>query len=104
MVTTINPSDQSITQYNLQTGGANNLLNSVAPSATSGIPVIRQGSSSQPIFGTAAVAGGGTGKTTQPAYSLVCGGTTTTGNFQAVAPVAAGQVLVSGGTSALPAF
>jgi hypothetical protein len=61
MPTTINPSDQTITQYNIQTGGASNLLNNVAPSATSGVPVISQGSSSQPIFGTAVVAGGGTG-------------------------------------------
>lgn len=64
MVTTLNPSDQTITQYNIQTGGANNLLNNVAPSATSGIAVISQGASSQPIFGTVVVAGGGTGAVT----------------------------------------
>lgn len=104
MATTINPSDQTITQYNIQTGGANNLLNNVAPSATSGVPVISQGASSQPIFGTAVVAGGGTGVATMTAYALVCGGTTTTGAVQNVADVATGQVLVSGGVSALPAF
>lgn len=104
MPTTINPSDQTITQYNLQTGGANNLLNNVAPSATSGVPMISQGSSSQPVFGTAVVAGGGTGNTSQAAYSLVCGGTTTTGAFQSVADVATGSVLISGGTTALPSF
>ncbi len=64
MPTTINPSDQTITQYNIQTGGASNLLNNVAPSATSGVPVISQGSSAQPIFGTATVPGGGTGAVT----------------------------------------
>jgi hypothetical protein len=63
MATTINPSDQTITQYNIQTGGASNLLNNVAPSATSGVPIISQGSSSQPIFGTAAIGGGGTNAT-----------------------------------------
>jgi hypothetical protein len=94
----------AITQYNVITGGASNAPNSVAPSATSGVPLISQGSSSQPVFGTAVVAGGGTGNTSQTAYSLVCGGTTTTGAFQAVADVATGSVLVSGGTSALPAF
>lgn len=52
------------TQYNILTGGASNTVNSVAPSSTSGVPVISQGSSSQPVFGTAAVAGGGTGSTT----------------------------------------
>lgn len=53
---------------------------------------------------TVDVAHGGTGVASQPAYSLVCGGTTTTGAFQSVADVAVGQVLVSGGTAALPAF
>ncbi len=64
MATTINPSDQTITQYNIQTGGASNLLNNVAPSATSGVAVISQGASSQPVFGTVVVAGGGTGAVT----------------------------------------
>jgi|SRR5580658_4093489 hypothetical protein len=64
MATNINACDQTITQYNIQTGGANNLLNNVAPSATSGVAVISQGSSSQPVFGTVVVAGGGTGATT----------------------------------------
>jgi hypothetical protein len=47
---------------------------------------------------------GGTGNTSQAAYSLVAGGTTTTGAFQAVGPNASGQVLASAGTSALPTF
>lgn len=55
--------------------------------------------------GTAiAVANGGTSNTSQTAYSLVAGGTTNTGAFQAVGPVAVGQVLASAGTSTLPAF
>lgn len=53
----------AITQFNVLTGGASNLPNSVAPSATSGVPLISQGAASQPIFGTAVVAGGGTGVT-----------------------------------------
>jgi hypothetical protein len=51
-----------------------------------------------------AVAHGGTGNSSQSAFSLVAGGTTTTGAFQAIAPVATGQVLASAGTGALPAF
>ncbi len=47
---------------------------------------------------------GGTGVSSQAAYSLVAGGTTTTGAFQAISPVATGQVLTSAGTGALPAF
>lgn len=50
------------------------------------------------------VSEGGTGNTTKAAYSLVAGGTSTTGAFQAVNPVATGQVLISGGVSALPSF
>jgi hypothetical protein len=38
--------------------------NNVAPSATSGVPLISKGSTTQPAFGTAVVAGGGTGATT----------------------------------------
>lgn len=92
------------TNHNLLIGAASNAITNVAPSATSGVPVISQGASADPVFGTAVVAGGGTGNVTQAAFSLVCGGTTTTGAFQAVADVATGQVLVSGGTGALPAF
>jgi len=58
----------AITQYNVLTAGASNAPNNVAPSATSGVPLISQGSSAQPIFGTAVVAGGGTGATTLTGY------------------------------------
>src|SRR5258706_10844124 len=58
-----NALDTSLTQYNVQTGGANNTFNNVAPSASSGVPVISQGVAAQPIFGTAAIAGGGTNAT-----------------------------------------
>ena len=107
MPTTINPSDQTITQYNVQTGAASNLLNNVAPGATSGVPLISQGSSSQPVFGTAVVAGGGTGVTTMTtAYAPICGGTTTTGALQVASTglSTSGFALISNGTSALPSF
>jgi hypothetical protein len=95
----------AITQYNVITAGASNAPNNVAPSATSGVPLISQGSSAQPIFGTAVVAGGGTGLTTATAYAVLCGGTTGTGAFQSIAGVGtSGQVLTSNGASALPTF
>lgn len=53
----------AITQYNILSGGASNAPNSIAPSSTSGVALISQGSSSQPIFGTVAIAGGGTNAT-----------------------------------------
>lgn len=52
------------TQYNVIIGGStSSTLSNVAPSATSGVPLISQGSSSNPAFGTAAIAGGGTNAT-----------------------------------------
>jgi len=95
-----------VTQYNVLTGSStSSTLNNVAPSATSGIPLISQGAAVQPTFGTAAVAGGGTGNTTFTAYSVICAGTTSTGAFQNVSGVgAAGQVLTSNGAGALPTW
>lgn len=51
------------TQHDLLIGAASNGITSVAPSATSGVPVISQGASADPVFGTAAIAGGGTNAT-----------------------------------------
>jgi hypothetical protein len=94
----------AITQYNVLTGGTSNLPNSVAPSATSGIPLISQGSTSQPLFGTALVAGGGSGLTSTTAYGLLAGGTTSTGNFQNVGTGTTGQVLQGAGSASLPTW
>ena len=90
----------------MQTGGASGTLNNVAPSSTSGVPVISQGASSQPIFGTAVVAGGGTGDTSFTAYAPVCGGTTTTAALQSASTgiSTSGYVLTSNGASSLPTF
>ena len=100
-----NSADHQVTQYNLITGGANNVLNNVSPSATSGVPVISQGSSAQPIFGTAVVGGGGTGNTTFPAYSVICAGTTATAAFQNVSGLgSSGNVLTSNGAGTLPTW
>jgi len=91
-------------QYNVLTGDAGNTVNNVPPSATSGVPLISQGAAAQPIFGTAVVAGGGTGVATLTAYGLMCGGTTTTAAVQSVAAGLAGQYLQSGGAAAIPAW
>lgn len=95
-----------VTQYNVLTGSStSSTLNNVAPSATSGVPLISQGSSSQPVFGTAVVDGGGTGNTTFTAYSVINAGTTATGAFQNVSGVgSSGQALTSNGASALPTW
>jgi len=93
------------TQFDVLVGAASNGISNIAPSATSGVPLISQGSSSNPAFGTAVVAGGGTGNTTFTAYSVICAGTTATGIFQNVSGVgSSGQVLTSNGASALPTW
>lgn len=96
----------AVTQYNVLTGGASNVPNSVAPSATSGVPLISQGSSSQPVFGTAVVAGGGTGDTSFTAYAPIVGGTTTTGALQSASSGQSnsGYVFTSTGSSSLPTW
>jgi len=93
-------------QYNLITGAAtSSAINNVAPSATTGIPLISQGAAVQPAFGTAVVAGGGTGNTTFTAYSVITAGTTSTGPFQNVSGLgSSGQRLTSNGAAALPTW
>jgi hypothetical protein len=86
-------------QYNVQVGGATtHQLASVAPSATSGVPLISQGASSNPVFGTAVVAGGGTGAATFNINGAVFSNTTTTGAL-ASATLTSGQLLIGGTTT-----
>lgn len=95
----------AVAQYTTLVAGASNLVVGVAPSATVGIPYVSAGAAVNPAFGTAVVAGGGTGNTTFTAYSLIAAGTTATGPFQNVVGVGtSGQVLVSAGAGALPAW
>jgi hypothetical protein len=57
------------------------------------------------VTGTLPVANGGTGATSQTAYAVLAGGTTSTGAYQSVASVGTtGQVLTSNGAGALPTF
>ncbi len=80
-------------------------IKTVGPGAVSGVPLIAQGSSADPVFGIANVVGGGTGGSTFTAYSLIAAGTTSTGNFQNVSGVGtSGQVLTSNGAGALPTW
>jgi hypothetical protein len=54
---------------------------------------------------TVTVAQGGTGRTSQTAYAVLCGGTTSTGAQQSIAGLgSSGQVLTSNGAGALPTF
>lgn len=87
------------TQYNVQVGGATtSTLTNVAPSATSGIPLVSAGAAANPTFSTAVVAGGGTGSTSFNINGAVYSNTTTTGALQA-ATLTSGQLLIGGTTT-----
>ncbi len=96
--------ESTLTQHDVLVGGASNALVSVAPSATAGVPLVSAGAASDPAFGTAVVAGGGTGLATLTAYELLAAGTTSTGSLQQIGIGTSGQVLYSNGAGALPSF
>lgn len=72
----------------------------------SGSPITSSGTLALSLSGTALpVTSGGTGDTSFTAYSVVCGGTTSTGALQNVSGVGTtGQVLTSNGAAALPTW
>ncbi len=93
----------AVTNHNLIIGGStSSTLTNVAPSATSGIPVISQGASSDPTFGTAVVAGGGTGQVTLTNHGVLIGQGTSA--IAQTATGSSGQILRSGGAAADPAY
>jgi hypothetical protein len=100
-----NATNYQTTQHDVLVGAANNLITNIAPTSTSGIPLVSNGTSSDPSFTTAVVAGGGTGNTTFTAYSVITAGTAATGAFQNVVGVgSSGNVLTSNGAAALPTW
>lgn len=94
-----------LVNHNVLLGAGTSTITNVPPTASSGVPFISNGLVSDPSFGTATVAGGGTGATSFTPYSVICAGTTSTGAFQDVSGVGtAGQVLTSNGAGALPTW
>lgn len=86
----------SVSQYNVILGGSNSYtLSQSAPSSTTGVPLISQGSSSNPIFGTALVAGGGTGATSFNTNGVIISGSSGTSPLAALT-LTAGQLLIGG--------
>lgn len=79
-------------------GTANVVL--VGPGATAGVPLVSGGSSADPSFTTAVVAGGGTGLATLTAHNLIVGEGTS--NVAFVAPAVDSVVAWAGSTSADP--
>lgn len=78
-MSTNNSCDYSPAQYNTQVGGALGTLVNIAPSATSGIPLVSNGAAANPSFTTAVVAGGGTGAVTLTGVLLGNGTSPVTG-------------------------
>jgi len=109
-----------LTNHNVLIGAGTSTITKVAPSATSGVPLISQGASADPAFGTAVVAGGGTGAVSLTGvltgngtsaftasavtqHDVLVGGASNA--ITSVAPSATtGVPLVSQGASADPAF
>lgn len=87
-----------LTNHNLLLGAGTATITNLAPSATSGIPLVSAGSSSDPAFSTAVVAGGGTGSTAFNINGVVYSNTTTTGVLQS-ATLSSGQLLIGGTTT-----
>ncbi len=98
----------TLTTYALMCGGTGTTtpMQQVASVGTSGDTLISAGAGALPAFGTLGVIGGGSGRATGViAYGVVCTGTTATGAQQTTASAGtSGDVLVSGGASALPAW
>jgi hypothetical protein len=61
------------TAHGLLLGQGTGAITAVSPGATSGVPLIAQGGSSDPVYGTAVVAGGGTGAVTLTNHGLLVG-------------------------------
>jgi hypothetical protein len=73
---------QALTQYNVVTGGASNAVNLVAPSATSGYPLVSQGSSAQPAYtGVVQATGIGIGASPGATAGLTFDGTNFLDNY-----------------------
>lgn len=82
-----------LTNHNVLVGAGTATITNVAPSATSGVPLISQGSSSDPAFGTAVVAGGGTGSTSFNTTGVVISGATSTTALSSIT-LTAGQLAI----------
>ena len=93
--------ESTTTQYNVLVGGTANSIQNVAPSAASGIPLISGGSAANPSFGTALVAGGGTGAITLTSNGVLLGNGTSA--VTATAAGTTGQIL-TGVTGSAPTF
>ena len=96
----------TLTTHNILIGNGTGALGVVAPASVQGIPVVSVNATSNPVFNTASVPGGGTGMTSATVVAPICGGNTTTSAFQSAASGIsnAGYVLTSTGSATLPTW
>ena len=94
---TNNSANAANAQYNLIVGTGSAYTN-LAPSATTGIPLVSQGASSNPAFTTADVVGGGTSATSFNINGVVISNTTTTGALSSLT-LTSGQLVIGGTTT-----
>ncbi len=91
----------TLAAHGVALGEGTSAVTTAAPGATTGVPLVSNGTTSDPSFSTASVAGGGTGRATLTTHGVLVGEGTA-----AIAQLAVGttgQVLV-GSTGADPAF
>jgi hypothetical protein len=115
---TNNSANYAPVQHDTLLGAASGGITSVAPSATSGVPLISQGAAADPAYGTMVVAGGGTGATTLTGVLIGNGTSAVTANTvtnhaalvggasNAITSVTgtSGNVFISGGATVDPKF
>ena len=95
----------AVTQYDTLVGGASNAISSIAPSATAGVPLVSGGSSANPSYTTAVVAGGGTGQTSFTANApIVAGGTSTAALAQVTTGLNTAGYVLTANSSGAPTF
>lgn len=93
--------DTTLTPHSVLIGEGTNPVAFAGPGATSGVPLVAQGAAADPVFGTAVVAGGGTGQTTLTNHGVLVGAGT---NAVTQLAVGATRSVLQGTTGADPAF
>lgn len=94
----------SITAHDLVVGAGTSPLTLLAPSATSGIPLISQGSSADPAYGTVVIAGGGTNITTYATGDLLYSSAANTLSKLTFVATATRYLANTGGGATIPAW
>lgn len=91
----------TLTTHSVLIGEGTSNVAFAGPNASSGIPLISQGSSADPIFGTATVGGGGTGLTSGTSGGIPYFNASST--MASSAALTANQLVIGGGAGAAPA-